>query len=205
MVPFTHLGHLCKMTTRQLSLVLLLLLGSIQVYAQRQGFHIGLKGGANISSADGDHYRSLHKVGLQGGVFLFYNFKPNLGIQVEPMYSSARINVHRNYDREDPMIGNGTKKLTYFSVPILFKVDLGNFMSLLAGPEFNTLKNDDRYTLNDGRQAFKSSTQLSYSLGIDMGMLYFKYRGGLKGFSNLPNDGHARIGQYQLGIRWKII
>jgi len=166
---------------------------------------LGLKGGANISSAHGDHYRDLQKVGLQGGLFVFYNFKPNLGIQVEPMYSSSRINVHRNYDYVDPMIGNGTKKLNYWSVPVLLKVDVLNFISLLAGPEFNSLNNDDRYTMYDGSPAFKSGMRVSYSLGFDLGKLYFKYRGGLKGFSNLPNDGHAKISQYQLGIRWQII
>ena len=88
---------------------------------------------------------------------------------------------------------------------MLLKVDVLNFISLLAGPEFNSLTNDDKYTLYDGSPAFKSGMRVSYSLGFDLGRLYFKYRGGLKGFSNLPNDGHAKISQYQLGIRWKII
>src|SRR5690606_41246360 len=74
-------------------------------------------------------------------------------------------------------IDKGNKALHFFDLPVLFRLDVTPGFALLGGVEFNSLLNEDRYRLNNSAPAFKSGIQLGYTVGLELGKFYVRYRG----------------------------
>lgn len=165
--------------------------------------NMGVLGGLNLSNSDGQNFRSSNRIGLQVGGFLTYHFTDHIAIQGEPSFNITRLrskNVSSDHPNEIP---KGTKSLQYFNFPVLFKLKITPGFALLAGGEFNKLLNDKDYSLVNGDPAFKSGQRLGYSLGLELGKIYFRYR-GLEKFSQANNSSNAQINQYQIGMRWTL-
>jgi hypothetical protein len=113
-------------TTRKRSLVLCLLLSSLTVMTTRaQGFHLGVKAGANIFKIDGQSFETNYRTGSQFSTV--YTGGPN----------------------------DFKGKLNYLSVPILLSFRPVKFISLLVGPQFGILMSGDQTLVQNGQNAFK--------------------------------------------------
>jgi hypothetical protein len=122
-------------------------------------FHIGIKGGANITKIDGVSFKDQFKYGYHIGGFAEIGLGHKFGIQPEVLFSQYSSTIDSNYKHVYQNVFNSDQtsvKLNYLSIPILlnYKV-LGNFLTLQAGPQFSVLVNQDKTLLQNGGEAFK--------------------------------------------------
>lgn len=165
---------------------------------------LGMKLGGNLSHADGLSFRSSNRVGGQVGGVLRYHFRPSMAIQAEPTFNLTRIRANAETAHQETGIPKGNKALSFFDLPVLFRLDVMSSFALLAGVEFNTLLNKDRYRLNNDEEAFKGGIRLGYSLGAELGKFYFRYR-FVERQARVHRSWSPGIQQYQLGMKWDIL
>ncbi|PRD53895.1 outer membrane beta-barrel protein [Sphingobacterium gobiense] len=190
-----------SLAIRQILLILLCLLTGNNVFSQ-VGF--GVKLGGNLSGADALSFRSSKRLGVQAGVVMSYHFLPNMAIQVEPTFNLTRVRANSETVHETNGIDKGNKALHFFDLPVLFRLDVTPGFALLGGAEFNSLLNEDRYRLQNGELAFKGGTRLGYTVGLELGKFYFRYR-GFERSTNVHRSWTTMIQQYQVGVRWRIL
>ncbi|PRD48865.1 outer membrane beta-barrel protein [Sphingobacterium haloxyli] len=190
-----------RLAVRQILLILLCLLLGDSVFSQ---VGLGVKLGGNLSSADAFSFRSSKRLGVQAGVMMNYHFHPNMAIQAEPTLNLTRIRANAETTQETNGIDKGNKGLRFFDLPILFRLDLTPEFALLGGAEFNSLLNEDRYRLQNGELAFKGGTRLGYTVGLELGKFYFRYR-GFERSTNVHRSWTTMIQQYQVGVKWRIL
>ena len=122
-------------------------------------FHIGIKGGANVTKIDGVSFKDQFKYGYHIGGFAEIGLGNKFGLQPEVLFNQVSTTVDSNYKSIYQNVFNSnqsTVKLNYLSIPILLNYKLiGNFLSLQAGPQFGILINQDKSLLQNGGQAFK--------------------------------------------------
>jgi hypothetical protein len=144
------------MKTKLFLPLLATLLFSQAIMAQ---FHIGIKGGANITKIDGVSFKDQFKYGYHIGGFAEIGLGHKFGIQPEVLFSQYSSSIDSNYKHIYQNVFNSDQssvKLNYLSIPILlnYKV-IGNFLTLQAGPQFSVLVNQDKTLLQNGGEAFK--------------------------------------------------
>ncbi|NGM65694.1 outer membrane beta-barrel protein [Sphingobacterium sp. SGR-19] len=171
-----------------------------------QGFSqvgLGIKLGGNLSGAEAPSFRSSKRLGFQVGAVVSYHFRPNMAIQTEPTFNLTRVRANSETVYETKGIGKGNKALRFFDLPVLYRLDITPRFALLGGVELNSLLNEDKYRLNNGDQAFKDGTRLGYTVGLELGKFYFRYR-GFERSTNVHRSWTTAIQQYQVGLRWNI-
>lgn len=164
---------------------------------------MGVKLGGNLSHADAISFRSSNRLGFQIGGVLSYHFHPQMAIQAEPTLNLARIRANSETIHEAAGIAKGNKALYFFDLPILFRLDVARNFALLGGAAFNKLLNDEKYRLNNGEKAFKGGAKLSYSIGVELGKIYFRYY-AFERSTNVHRSWNPNIQQYQIGVKWDI-
>lgn len=144
------------MKAKILSLVAIIFISHVAM-AQ---FHIGIKGGANISKLDGVSFKDQFKFGYHLGGFIEVGLGGNLGIQPEILFNQYSTTLDSNYTNIYRNVINpanaGNIKLNYLSIPVLLNYKPGSFFSLQAGPQFGILMDKNNTLLQDGSNAFKS-------------------------------------------------
>ncbi|MEI9808074.1 MAG: porin family protein [Bacteroidota bacterium] len=122
-------------------------------------FHIGIKGGANITKVDGVSFKDQFKYGYHIGGFAEIGLGNKFGIQPEVLFNQYSTSIDSNYKSIYQDVFNsdqGSVKLNYLSIPVLLTYKLlGNFLTLQAGPQFGVLINQDKTLLQNGGEAFK--------------------------------------------------
>lgn len=122
-------------------------------------FHIGIKGGSNITKVDGLSFKDQFRYGYHVGGFAEIGLGEKFWLQPEVLFSQYSTTLDSNYKHiyKDFFNSDQTKvKLNYLSVPILLNYKLiGNFLSLQAGPQFSILMKQDKNLLQNGVDAFK--------------------------------------------------
>ncbi|WP_293943580.1 MULTISPECIES: outer membrane beta-barrel protein [unclassified Sphingobacterium] len=176
------------------------LLPTTKTFAQ---FGMSIRAGGNLSSTNGSAFHSNKKIGFQIGGDLTYHFDKNIALQAEPAYNLIRIRNNDQTAQRAHGIGAGTRKLAYMSVPLYLKLNFTRTIAILGGLDFNFLLNDDRYKLNNGENAFRSRPRTGYSLGAELGGLYFRYR-KFNRTNNIIDNWTADIEQYQLGFKFEL-
>lgn len=166
-------------------------------------FGMGLRTGGNLSGTNGSAFRSGKRIGFQIGGDLRYHFNKNIALQAEPVYNLMRIRNNDQTAESEYGIGAGTRKLEYMSVPLYLKVNFTRTIAIMGGLDFNFLLNDDRYKLNNGENAFRSKPRTGYSLGAELGKVYFRYR-KFNRTNDIIDNWTADIEQYQLGIKFEL-
>lgn len=166
-------------------------------------FGMGLRAGGNLSGTNGSAFRSGKRIGFQIGGDLRYHFNKNIALQAEPAYNLMRIRNNDQTAESEYGIGAGTRKLEYMSVPLYLKVNFTRTIAIMGGLDFNFLLNDDRYKLNNGANAFRSKPRTGYSLGAELGKVYFRYR-KFNRTNDIIDNWTADIEQYQLGLKFEL-
>ena len=183
-----------------LSTIMLGLLSTQQVCAQ---LGMGIRAGGNLSSGHGTAFQSGKKLGYHIGGHLTYHFNKTIALQAEPVYNLIRIRNNEQTAQRDQGIGAGTRKLEYISAPLYLKLNFTERIAIMAGLDFNFLMNDNRYKLNNGENAFRHQPRTGYSLGAEIGGLYFRYR-KFNRTTNIVENWTAAIEQYQLGYKFDL-
>src|SRR5258705_3851396 len=85
-------------------------------------FHIGFKGGANITKVDGKSFKDQFRYGYHIGGFAEIGLGNKFGIQPEVLFNQYTSTLDSNYNHIYQNVfssGQTTVKLNYLSIPIL--------------------------------------------------------------------------------------
>jgi hypothetical protein len=122
-------------------------------------FHIGVKGGANVTKVNGYSFKDRFDYGYHLGGFAEIGLGEKFGIQPEVLFNQYSTTLDSNYNNIYKDIftnGQSSVKLNYLSIPILLNYKLlGKFLSLQAGPQYSILMKQDKTLLQNGADAFK--------------------------------------------------
>ncbi len=170
-------------------------------YAQ---IEFGLKGGLNLATVryiNPDNSKA--RVGWNAGVLAEIPFQDNLLIRPELLYSS------KGFAFSATQTGNeGSLKLNYISVPVLFGYRPNNKSKILLGPEFGFLRKAVSKSL--GIREDMTNLYRHFDVGFDLGVAYniskafgaeVRYNYGFKDLVNVVyvNDNGGISGQGKNG------
>lgn len=174
---------------RKVSLLMILLMG-ISFYGQSQvPFKknvFGVVAGGNLSQMI--NYKGKSSFGFEGGIYWDWRFTERISLQSYFFYSQQG---------ERERAGVSALKLSYLSMPMMFKYKVTKKLNVMAGFYWNTLLSVRNNTLN--RQHFRGS-DLGMPLGLSYDLNNFEF--GINynvGLTNITAD-HA--GTNKLKNRW---
>jgi len=112
--------------------LILFVIAATQVNAQ--GFHLGVKAGANIFKVDGQSFKQGFEFGYNVGAFAELNFTSVIGIQPELNFNQTNYHTGDHFGDIFPGGPNDVKgKLRYLSIPILLSIRPIPLLSLQLG------------------------------------------------------------------------
>ena len=170
-------------------------------------FHIGIKGGANITKIEGQSFKNEFKYGYHVGGFAEIGLGEKFGLQPEVLFNQYSTSIDSNYKHIYQNVFNSDQssvKLNYLSIPILLNYKLiGNFLSLQAGPQFSVLMNQDKSLLQNGGDAFKKG-DFSMLAGAQVKLsairISARYAIGLSNINDIDNKDQWKSQGFQLSL-----
>ena len=170
-------------------------------------FHIGVKGGANITKIDAQSFKDKFSYGYHLGGFAEIGLGNKFGLQPEVLFSQYSTTVDSNYRHIYQNVFNSDQskvKLNYLSIPILLNYKLiGNFLSLQAGPQFSILMSQEKSLLQNGGKAF-SSGDFAMLGGVQLKLNSVRVSGryaiGLKDINDIDNKDQWKSQGFQLSL-----
>lgn len=172
--------------------VLSVVLMSAMLHTQAQGFHFGIKAGANLFKVAGQSFSQQFKFGYNVGVFSELNFTSNWGIQPELLFNQTNYRTGTQFSSIYPDGVNDVQgKLSYLTIPVLLSFRPIPLLSLQAGPQFGILVNQDQHLVDNGKDAFKKG-DFSLVGGAQLNLASIKvgarYVVGLNNINDLQNQ-----------------
>ena len=169
-------------------------------------FHIGVKGGANITKVDGESFKDQFRYGYHLGGFAEIRMGNKFVLQPEVLFNQYATRLDSSYKNvyEDVFGGNSNIKLNYLSIPIVINYKLiGSFLSLQAGPQFGVLIDQSKTVLQNGGDAFKNG-DFSMLAGLQFKIAALRINGryaiGLNNISDLPDDRKWKNQGFQVSV-----
>jgi hypothetical protein len=170
-------------------------------------FHIGFKGGANITKIDGVSFKDKFQYGYHIGGFAEIGLGNKFGLQPEVLFNQVSTSVDSNYKHVYQNVFNSNQssvKLNYLSIPILLSYKLiGNFLSLQAGPQFGVLISQDKTLLQNGGDAFKKG-DFSLLAGAQIKFSAIRISGryviGLNNINDIDNQDQWKSQGFQVSL-----
>lgn len=193
---------------KSLLLSFVLLIFSV-MNTQAQGFHLGVKAGANILKVNGQSFDQGFQFGYNLGAFAELNFTSKWGIQPELLFNQTNYKTGNNFSSIYQGIGisDVKGKMNYFSIPVLLSYKPIPLLSLQAGPQFGILLNNDESLVNNGKDAFKKG-DVSLVLGAQLNILQLKvgarYIAGLSNINDLGNSESWKNTGFQIYAGFRI-
>jgi hypothetical protein len=124
---------------------------------QAQGFHLGVKAGANIAKVNGRAFSDGFQWGYCVGAFAELNVSSKWGVQPEVLFSQTNTQTATSFEEIIPTGFNDVKvNLDYLTIPILLSYKPIPLLSLQIGPQFGILMNSNQTVAGNGKNAFKS-------------------------------------------------
>jgi hypothetical protein len=169
-----------------------------------QGFHMGIKGGANLLKIDDKSFKDEFKFGYNLGAFAEINFNKKIGIQPELLWAQSTYRTATDIDEVIPdSKADVDVKLNYLQIPILLNYRPVKILSLQAGPQFGILINEDNTLLQNGKDAFKKG-DFSMLAGAQLNLGPLKagarYAIGLNDINDITNNGEWKSRGWQLYV-----
>jgi Outer membrane protein beta-barrel domain len=171
-------------------------------------FHIGFKGGANITKIESKSFENEFSYGYHlGGFAEIVGSGKKLGIQPEVLFSQVSTTIDSNYTHVYQNVFNSDQskvKLNYLTIPILLTYKLiGNFMTLQAGPQFAVLMSQDKTLLQNGGDAFKKG-DFSLVGGVQFKLSAIRISGryvvGLNNINDIDNQDQWKSQGFQVSL-----
>ncbi|WP_066224457.1 porin family protein [Formosa haliotis] len=140
----------------------------------------GVKGGVNFANLnyDGDDLDFSSKTGFSVGVMAELPLFENAVLQPEIMYSQMGAETSYRNEHVDNSSYDGTMRLNYITVPVMFKYFVIEGLSLQAGPQIGFLvasKNeyqDDFFGFENNDEMDLSDLTNSVDAGVSFGIGY---------------------------------
>lgn len=172
---------------KKIVLCLLLLTGTL-TYAQR--FNLGVKAGVNFSTLTGDTETDLeNKTGYHIGAIAELGLNDKFSIQPELIYSTQGAKW-KDVDF----------KINYINVPVLAKIYVVKSFSVMAGPQFGYVIDDNNIGDTDWKEF-----DLSGTAGAELKILSFfaqaRYNFGLSDVS----DTGAKNAVFQVSVGFNFL
>ena len=172
--------------------VLSLFLAIAGLHSQAQGFHFGIKAGANLFKVDGESFDQQFQFGYSVGAFTQLNFTKSWGIQPELNFNQTNYRTGNSFSAVVPDGVNDVKgKLDYLTIPVLLSYRPIPILSLLAGPQFGILVNQDEHLINNAGDAFKKGDfALVAGAQLNLGPILAgaRYVAGLSNINDVTNE-----------------
>jgi Outer membrane protein beta-barrel domain len=192
------------MKTKLLPLIAALLFSQVMM-AQ---FHIGIKGGTNITKVSGQSFKDEFRYGYHIGGFAEIGFGSKFGIQPEVLFSQYNSTLDSNFKHVYQNVFNASYqsnvKLNYLSIPILltYKV-IGSFLTFQAGPQFGILIDQNKTLLQNGKNAFKQG-DFALLAGAQVKLAALRVTGryviGLNNINDIDNQDRWKSQGFQLSL-----
>ena len=170
-------------------------------------FHVGIKGGVNITKVDGEAFRDEFRYGYHLGGFAELGLGGKLGIQPEVLWSQYQTRVDSSfsdvYENSLHISNYQDVKLNYLTIPILLNYKLGSLLSLQAGPQFGILLDQSKNLVQNGQEAFKNgdfSLVGGAQIHISKIRLQGRYFVGLNNISDISDQNKWNNQGFQLSV-----
>jgi len=193
----------------QILLIPVFLVSISAAYAQT-GF--GVKAGANISGIhfDDDELHYDDQLGWHAGLFMRHRFG-FFGVQPEVLIFTQRGDLEHN------LLGSAEEKLTYLSIPIMFKFYPAAGFNIQAGPQIGfliggereydtflgvggTVDIQDEYKSTDVAGSVGIGYDTESGLGVDL-----RYNFGLTDINESDNGGEAKSSVFVISLGWNFV
>jgi hypothetical protein len=183
------------------------------MYMQAQGFHMGIKGGLNVSQLSKQTNQTVNSAyGFHAGLLAEVKVLGKVSFQPELLFSAQGSKA------ETQNLGattTYTDKLYYLQLPLMAKVFVFKGLFVEAGPQFGLLLSANRVT--DVANATSSSNDIksslkSYDYAANVGVGYdlmshlmanVRYSFGLNDINDTPNGDAVKNGVFQLSLAVK--
>ncbi|HTQ63756.1 MAG TPA: porin family protein [Puia sp.] len=173
-----------------------------------QGFHIGVKGGANITKIDGESFDQGFKLGYTLGGFAELNFSKTWGIQPELLWTQSKTTTTNDFNQIYDGFYNQDVTLNYLTIPVLLSFHPTPLLSLQAGPQFGILLSQPNNLGESIGKAFKSG-DFSVVGGAQLNLGAFRvgarYFIGLNDINDLSNEDTWKNQGFQLYIGLRLL
>ncbi|RYD95315.1 MAG: PorT family protein [Sphingobacteriales bacterium] len=187
--------------------LLFLAAGLLAAQAGFSQFHLGIKGGVNLSKVQGKSFKEEFNTGYHLGGFAEIGLGKKFAIQPEVLFNQYQTRTDTSFNQVYSNVFNdassGNVKLNYLSVPILLNYKLGKAFALQAGPQFGVLLNKDENLLQNGQRAFKDG-DFSMLGGIQLSLskirLQGRYAVGLNNINDVTNSNKWKSQAIQLSL-----
>jgi len=194
---------------KHLQFIGLFLIASL-MQVKAQSFHLGAKIGSIGNKVVGESFENGYKLSYQLGAFAEIDFLKKIGIQPELLISQNNSTYTQGISATSTTI-NEVKdiKLTYLSVPILFRYNVLKVLTLNVGPQYSNLINKGSSGEENVKSAFKSG-DLGLVVGAQLHLLgfraYARYVVGItkNEIKNVTNTTTWNSQQFQIGVGKKI-
>jgi len=169
-------------------------------------FHIGVKGGANVTKVDGKSFKDQFRYGYHLGGFVEIRMGNKFVLQPEVLFNQYSSRLDSNYSNIYHTVfdGNTNIRLNYLSIPILlnYKV-IGSFLSIQAGPQVGILIDQSKTVLQNGGNAFKDG-DFSMLAGVQLKLANLRINGryaiGLNNIADITDDGKWKNQGFQVSV-----
>ena len=178
------------------------------LHSQAQGFHVGIKGGANLFKVNGESFSQQFQFGYMAGAFTEIYVTKKWGIQPELNFNQTNYRTGNNFSAVVPDGVNDVQgKLNWLTIPLLVSYRPIPFLSLLAGPQYGILLNQDEHLINNMGDAFKKGDfSLVGGAQINLGpvMAGARYVVGMSNINDVTNQSTWRNEGWQLYAGFRI-
>lgn len=173
-----------------------------------QGFRFGAKAGANLGQISGQSFNSGFNLGYHLGGFIELDLSKTLGIQPEVFFSQTNTHLANNSSQVLNVSTGDSISLNYLSIPVLLRISAGKALTIVVGPQYSILLNNNSTLLQNGQDAFKNGdfsmiAGLQFNLGIVR--IYGRYVAGMSDISQVQSSDSWKNQQLQLGVGLKLI
>lgn len=167
---------------KKLFLLAIMLIGFTSI-SNAQRLKLGVKGGINLSTINGDNVPSNFdaRTGYHIGVAAQIGLPGKFALQPEIIYSAQ---------------GSDDLDIDYVNVPILVKYKFLKFLSFEAGPQFGILVNDE-YPETFETKSFDLS--VAAGAGVEFGKFFAQARYNY-GFTDVVENNDIKNGTFQLSV-----
>jgi len=190
------------MKTKLLTLVIAVFTFS----AANAQFHLGIKGGANMSKITGKSFSEEYEFGYHLGGFAEIGLGKKFSLQPEVLFNQTNQYTSSEFDDLYQNVLSSeisNIKLNYLSVPILLNYKASNIVSLQLGPQFGILMDQNKNLLENGQEAFKNgdfSMVGGAQIKLSMLRLTGRYMVGLSNINDIDNQDKWKSQGFQLSL-----
>lgn len=179
-------------------------------FANAQGFHVGLKAGANMNKISGESFKDKFTYGYNAGVYAQIGLGKKWSIQPEVLFNQLSSDTTNKFSDIYKLSAGKVSniKLNYLSIPVLLNYKVSKFISLQAGPQFGVLMSQDKNLLENGKEVFKKG-DFSMVGGVQLNIvgikIFGRYQVGLNNINDIDNKDKWKGQAIQVGVGFNLL